>query len=91
MDIEQTLAEYKALKLELEPKLQEVKELEIALKKQLLVIEHSLPIELSGVKCTLRKGYTRSSWDNKSLRGYAAAHPEIKESEVNSTVVLKIL
>ncbi len=44
------------------------------------------PIEAHGVKVAYRRGYTRTSWDNKALTGYAAAHPEIlpfrSESEV---------
>jgi hypothetical protein len=37
-----------------------------------------------------RRGYTRYSWDNKALNGFAAAHPEIlefrRETEVGPSV-----
>jgi len=41
-----------------------------------------------------RKGYTRYSWDNKKLEGYAAIHEEIlkfrKESQIEPTVMIKM-
>ena len=51
-------------------------------------------VMVDGAYTKFGKGYTRTSWDNKGLRGYAVAHPEImefcKETEVGPTVSIKI-
>lgn len=45
-------------------------------------------------RATYRKGYTRYSWPNAALEGYAAAHPEIldlrKESQVKPSVKVEL-
>lgn len=46
-------------------------------------------------RATYRKPSIRTSWDNKALNGYAAAHPEIeqfrKEANVKASVVVKLV
>lgn len=92
MNVTQALETYRDLKAELAPTLDMMKQLERFIKSEVLASGEL--IQIDGAKTAFRKGYTRSSWDNKSLRGYAAAHPEIlefcKETEVGPAVSIKL-
>lgn len=52
-------------------------------------------VEHGNVKATYRQGYTRTTWDNKALDGFAAAHPEIlpfrKETMTGPSVSIKLV
>lgn len=89
-EIEADLIELRELKAELAPMLDMIARREKKIKDALLELGEKP--EVDGVKVSFRSGYVRSSWNNKSLRGYAAAHPEImefvKESEVSPSVAL---
>lgn len=52
-------------------------------------------VEAEGIaRATYRSGYTRYSWDNRALEGYAAAHPEVlglrKAAEVAASVKVSL-
>ena len=93
MNLEDKLTQYRDLQIELKPILEQLKALEREIKAEVLDTGQ-LP-DVEGIKVQLRKGYTRSTWDNKLLRGYAVAHPEIlefvKETQVRGSVSLKVL
>lgn len=87
-EIETELVELRELKAELAPMLDMIARREKKIKDALLELGEKP--EVDGVKVTFksgRSGYTRSTWNNKLLRGYAVAHPEIlafvKETEVS--------
>ena len=92
MQLEKALNEYVELKEKLEPQLAELKAMEAVIKQH--VLDTGEVAETQRAKVSIRKGYVRSSWDNKALRGYAAAKPEIlefcKESEVAPAVVIMV-
>lgn len=93
MSIKDKIQAYKDIHLELAPLIEQMKSLEKEIKAE--VLETGQIPDVNGVKIQIRKGYVRSSWDNKSLRGYAAAHPEIlefvKETEVKASVSMKVM
>ena len=84
------LARLRNMKVEIAPLLDEIEALEKEVKAEILETGE-LP-EVDGVTVKIRNGYTRSSWDNKALRGYAVNNPEImqfcKESQIGPSVVL---
>lgn len=90
--MEKQLQRYKALKELLSPMLDELKQLENEIKSH--VLETGELVSIDGVTTSIRKGYTRSSWDTKGLKGYAKAYPDVldflKESKVNDSVVIKV-
>ena len=92
LTVEQALEAYRDMKIELAPTLDTLKRLEYHIKSEVLATGELLKID--GAETAFRKGYTRTSWDNKALRGYAAAHPEImsfcKETEVGPSVQIKV-
>lgn len=92
LNVEEALAAYRDMKIELAPTLKVMKHLEKFIKSE--VLSTGELIQVDGAKTAFRKSFTRSSWDNKALRGYAAAHPEIldfvKETEVGPTVSIKL-
>ncbi len=85
--------QYCDLKKQIEPLQQGLKVLSEQIKEQ--VLESGQPVETERAKVTIRKGYTRSSWDNKGLRGYAVVNPEIMQfctkSTTKPTISIKIL
>jgi hypothetical protein len=92
MSLTKDLEKYRDLKAEVQPLLDQLKNLEKSIKQEILSTGE-IP-EVDGVDVKIRKGYVRSSWDNKMLRGYAVSRPEIldfvKEIEVGPSVVFKI-
>jgi hypothetical protein len=90
--IEDKLIQYRNLQIELKPLLDQLKALEKEIKSEIL--ETGQIPEVEGVKIQLRKGYVRSSWDNKLLRGYAVAHPKVlefvKETQVKRSVSIRV-
>lgn len=69
-------------------------QLESEIKK--LVVSLGTPIVVAGcARATYRRGYTRTSWNGKALKGYAAAHPEIlefkKETQIKPSVSIKMV
>lgn len=90
--MENKILEWRELKLKLQPMLDELGRLEKEIKAE--VLETGYIPEVEGVKVQLRKGYIRSSWDDKGLRGFAVVHPEIlalvKESRVGDSVSLLV-
>ena len=94
--MEDTLRElmerYEAMYIELTPltaRMNEIKNEIVARVK-----EHGEPVKHGNTSATIRKGYSRQSWDGKALSGYAAAHPEIlpfcKETQVGPSVSIKV-
>jgi len=85
------LKKFRDLKVELEPKLEELKLLEKSIKDEILITGEL--IENEWVNVSFRKEYIKSSWDNKGLRGYAVIRPDVlnflKETLVKSSVVIK--
>lgn len=83
---------YRDLKAEIAPMLARAKRLEKFIKTEIMATGELIEVECA--KTSFRKGYIRSSWDNKQLRGYAVAHPEVlsfvKETNVSPTVVIKL-
>ena len=59
------------------------------------VLEMGQSVSTSLATATYRSPSTRTSWDNKALNGYAAAHEEIlqfrKESPVSPSVSIKLI
>ena len=59
------------------------------------VLELGHTVDTVYARATYRKPSTRTSWDNKALDGYAAAHEEIlqfrKESSVKPSVAIKLV
>jgi len=93
MDIYEALETYRDLKVELGPTLELLSRLEKKIK--LHVAETGEILEVDGARTKVRRGYVRSTWDNKGLRGYAAGgHPEIlkylTETDVRPGVSIKI-
>lgn len=91
-DIEVMLIAYRNAEQEIAPLLAELKELGGRIKKHIL--ETGELVRVEGANTSFRKGYTRSSWDNKGLRGYAVAYPEVldflKETEVGPAVSIRV-
>lgn len=60
-----------------------------------LVLEKGESVSTPVARATYRRESIRTSWDNKALNGYAAAHPEIeqfrKESSVKASVSIKLV
>lgn len=92
IDLNLTLETYREMKAELKPALDMLKAIEKDIKKH--VLETGEVAEVDGASVSIRKGYTRTSWDGKALTGYAAAHPEIMEfrsnKEIKPSAVIKI-
>ena len=92
VNLEDLLEIYRDMKADLAPAIQELKELEKTLKAH--VMETGEGAEVDGAAISIRSGYTRTSWDGRALKGYAAAHPEILEfqtvKEIGPAVVIKV-
>jgi hypothetical protein len=92
VSIEEKIQTYLNLKLELQPLINGLQEMENDIKASIL--ETGEIPEVPGIKIKIRKAYTRSSWDNKGLRGYAVAHPEVmgfvKETSIKPGVSIKV-
>lgn len=92
MSIKQVLTEYRDKKIKIDVELLALKELKKQIEAHILTTGQG--VEAAGIKASIRAGYTRAAWDNKGLRGYAVAHPEIntflKESQVKASVVIKV-
>ena len=92
VNLELLLEMYRDMKTELQPALDQLKAIENDIKKH--VKETGEVAEIDGASVSLRHGYTRTSWDGKALKGYAAAHPEIlefcKERQVGPSAVIKV-
>jgi hypothetical protein len=90
--IEDKIQKYRGMYFELKPLLEQMKKLEKEIKSEILGTG-KVP-EVKGVVIQIRKGYLRSSWNDKSLRGYAAANPEIlefvKETQVKPSVSIRL-
>jgi hypothetical protein len=89
---EEALELYRDMFQELAPQIKRLKELEKQIK--ISILESGEVVNVDGVKVGFRKGYTRSTWDNARLQGYAVAHPEIlifaTKKEVKPTVTISI-
>jgi len=92
MNLELNLQMYAEMKAELQPALDLLKTLEKEIKAY--VLETGEVAEVDGCAVSIRKAYTRTSWDGKALKGYAAAHPEIeqfcKATEIKPSAVIKV-
>lgn len=92
MTTAELLQEYRDAKLEMQPSLDALKEMETKLKQRIL--EEGEDVEIDGATATIKQPYERKSWDGKKLEGYAAAHPEVldfvKVSKVKETVAIKV-
>lgn len=90
--VEEKLARYRQLYLELKPLQAELDALKEDIKFDVLMLGSS--VKTNDAEASYRSAYTRTSWDGKRLDGYAAAHPEIlafrKESTVAATVSIKV-
>ena len=90
--LEKMLEAYRDMKAELQPMLTELKSMEKHIKDR--VMETGEVVEIDGASVSIRKGYTRSSWNGKALTGYGAAHPEIMqfctEREIGPAAVIKV-
>lgn len=92
LELQPALDKIEAMRSELKPQLDAIREAETNIKKQALEAGEGAKIE--GVSVTVRAGYTRTSWNNKALTGYAVAHPELnqfrKESQIKPTAIIKL-
>ena len=90
--LESLLEEYRDAKIELQPAITELKNMEKHIKQ--MAIETGEVAEIDGASVSIRNGYTRLSWNAQALNGYAAAHPEIeqfrKSSEIKPSAVIKV-
>jgi len=63
------------------------------IKKRVLIGMETIDTPVA--RATYRRESIRTSWDNKALNGYAAAHPELeqfrKESSVKASVSIKLV
>ena len=86
------LADYRDMVAKLKPALAEMNDLKKAIQQH--VIETGEVGEVEGCKVSIRKGYTRMSWNGKGLQGYAVANPEVlafaTEKEVKASAVIKV-
>ena len=110
IDLGLMLEVYAEMKAELQPALDRIKavtdkmlaeiETEISTLAELErnIKEHSLNTgevaSAGGWAVSIRKGYTRRTWPDKLLTGYAAAHPEIEQfckvTEIGPSAVIKV-
>jgi len=92
MNIQEALEKYRDLKTELSIKLDTLNQLKFHIKK--LSLSSGEIVKVDGASTSFRKGYVRSSWDNRGLRGYAVAHPEIltfvSETRTSATVYIRL-
>src|SRR5210317_1656233 len=92
INIELLLKMYRDMKLELQPAIDQIKEIEKDIKKH--VLETGEVAEVDGCAVSIRNGYERKSWDGKALAGYAAAHPEIEQfckvTNIRASAVIKV-
>ena len=93
MTLQEKLERLRDMKIEIAGPLAAIKELESQVKSEILDTGE-LP-NVSGLDVSIRKGYERTSWDAKGLKGFAKAVPEIldfaKVSTVKPSVVIKVL
>jgi hypothetical protein len=91
-ELNEMLEKYRDMKLELQPAIDAMKDLEKRIKAH--VLDTGEFGDVDGVIVATRRGYTRKSWDSKALEGYGAAHPEImqfcKVSETSPSVSIKV-
>ena len=85
-DLNEAIERLDAMRAELGPAIDQM----TALEKDIRA--HVLETGETHDRITIRNGYTRVSWDNRALAGYAVDHPEIKqfakESEVGPSVAI---
>ena len=90
--LEQLLKDYRESKIELQPMLTELKNMEKHIKQ--LVMDTGEVAEIDGASVSIRNGYTRSSWNTKGLDALASLHPWIlqqrTEREIGPSVVIKV-
>ena len=90
--LEQLLKDYRNAKVDLQPALTELKNMEKHIKQ--LVMDTGEVAEIDGVSVSIRNGYTRSSWNTKGLEALASLHPWIlrqrTEREIGPSVVIKV-
>lgn len=88
------LSEWRSIKDSIQPQLDRLKHLETRIKSHCLETR-GLPWLPNVAKTSFRKGYIRSSWNNKGLRGYAVVNPEIliflKETSVKEIAIITAL
>lgn len=96
VDTPESLAEklerYRDMLIEAQPTLDALKSLENEIREH--VLETGEVAEVEGASVSIRNGYTKSTWDNAALRGYALANPGIlqfcKQSPVKPSAVIKV-
>lgn len=92
MTAQELLETYRDLKIEIQPTIDFLTRLEKIIKRH--IVETGEIVEVEGAKTRISRGYIRSAWDNKGLRGYALNRPEIlqflKETEVGPSVRIKL-
>jgi hypothetical protein len=79
-DLNQALEQLDAMRAELGPAIEQMNALERAIR------DHVLETGETHDRITIRAGYTRISWDNRALAGYAVDHPEIKQFAKTSDI-----
>ena len=90
--LEEMLEQDRDMSQELQPALDQLK----ALKKRIQehVLETGQIAEVEGAKVSIRRGYTRVSYDRKKLDGLALAYPAIAdcrtEREIGPAAVVKV-
>ena len=90
MDNVDKLIKIQNLKAKAAPLLEKIKQLESEIKAD--VLDTGEIPDVAGVTVKISSGYTRTSWDNKGLQGYAVAYPEVlqfrKETQIAPTVAI---
>jgi hypothetical protein len=90
--LEDALVHLRDMRAEVKPMLDAIASQERQIKAH--VLESGEVAEVDGASVSIRKGYTRTSWDSRALKGYAVVHPEIEqfktEKEIGPAAVIKI-
>ena len=90
--LEELLGQYRDMKWELQPAVDKLKLLEKEIKKY--AMDTGEVAEVDGCSVSIRKGYTRSSWNTKGLEALASLHPWIlqqrTERKIGPAAVIKV-
>ena len=91
-DLAGLLEAYRSMKVDIQPALTELKNMEKHIKQ--VVMDTGEVAEVDGCAVSIRKGYTRSSWNTKGLEALASLHPWIlqqrTEREIGPAAVIKV-
>ena len=78
------LERLEAMKLEVEPALQAIKDLEVSIKKR--AIDNGISETHGGVTVSYRKAYTRKGFSSKVLNELSKSIPEIEEARTETEI-----